>query len=195
MIEPIHPQPDPQQQPLIRTTPACRSRKPLWIALAATVGVLTVVGATVGVTLAATSDPPATPAAQPLSAWDREQQAAAQPNVATDEGTVVVDEPTSGPTLNPALVELTYKVTDKQCFGSAGCNVSIKLQLGYGGPDLASDETWEVTYQVKGDDDGPIIGTFEVTGQEYTVPTESLSTASKNTKISVEVTDVDKQGI
>jgi hypothetical protein len=66
--------------------------------------------------------------------------------------------------------------------------------MAYGGPALSEDDTWEVTYQVSGDEDGPIIGTFEVTGTSYEVQEESLSTRSRNTKVGVEVTDVEKVG-
>lgn len=102
---------------------------------------------------------------------------------------------TGGPTLVASAIELTPKVIDKQCFGSAGCNVSIKVQMSYGGPDLSPDDTFAVTYQVTGDESGPIIGTFEVTGSQYTEQEESLSTRSSKTKISIKVTGVEKVGI
>ncbi|BCY13187.1 hypothetical protein L3i22_082750 [Actinoplanes sp. L3-i22] len=85
---------------------------------------------------------------------------------------------------------MTPKITKKQCFGSAGCNVRIKVEVGYDGPTLSEDDTWEVTYQVIGDESGPIVGTFELTGTKYDQDEISLSTKSSTTKISVKVTDV-----
>lgn len=105
------------------------------------------------------------------------------------------EAPTVGPTPQVKDITLTVKVTDKQCFGLAGCNVDIKLDLGYVGPSLSPDDTFEVTYQVTGDESGPIIGTLELTGDQYTVPEHSLSTRSSRTKILVKVTGVDKVGI
>lgn len=90
---------------------------------------------------------------------------------------------------------LTPKITEKQCFGSAGCNVTLKVQVGYHGAPLSEDDTWEVTYEISGDESGPIIGSFETTGTTYDVRTEMLSTKSSKTKIAIKVTDVEKVGI
>ena len=76
-----------------------------------------------------------------------------------------------------------------------GCNVTLQVKMGYGGPDLSEDDTWAVTYRITGDESGPIIGTIEVTGDQYDVNTEILSTRSSKTKISIKVTDVEKVGI
>jgi hypothetical protein len=161
-------------------------------------GVVAVGTGIAGFALGATrqDENPSTSAAAPTppSSWDLEQQAnATQPDLTLDEGSTTAATP--GPTLDVSLIKLTPKVKDKQCFGSAGCNVTVKLDMAYDGPTLAEDETWEVTYELRGGEDGPTIGTFEVTGKSYTVPEESVSTPNKNTQLTVKVTDVEKRGL
>lgn len=101
---------------------------------------------------------------------------------------------TAGPTLEASAIKLTPKVVEKQCFGSAGCNVTVRIEMTYDGPDLSSDGTFEVTYDLTGDEDGSIIGTFEVTGSQYTQDEQTLSTKSSKTKLTVKVTRVDRTG-
>lgn len=91
--------------------------------------------------------------------------------------------------------ELTPKIRSKQCFGSAGCLVDVQIKVGYDGAPLSDDDTWQVTYELTGDESGPIIGSFEVTGSTYDENTESLSTKSSRTKIKIKVTDVEKVGL
>jgi hypothetical protein len=195
---------------------ARRRRTLAWAVPVAAVGALALVGGTVAATLHVTDARGAAAArsvdAQPTrapSAWELEQQ---QRNSSSDSGTSELGlpaalpdelpadlptepEPTYEPSLVAADIKLTPKVLEKNCFGSAGCNVKIKLRMTYSGPDLSPDDTFEVTYEVRGDEDGPVVGTFEVTGSEYSVPKELLSTRSNNTKISVKVTDVEKIGV
>lgn len=102
--------------------------------------------------------------------------------------------PAAGPILTTDNIELSLKTTEKQCFGSAGCIVKVKVEAGWDST-LSPDETWEVTYEITGDESGPIVGSFDVTGQQYDVNTENLSTKSKSTKIRIKVTSVDKLGI
>ncbi len=146
-------------------------------------GAVILVALTILGTLAIThrDKPKAAASPEAASAWDLEQ---AQPEPA--ETTTA-----PGPALSATDLTLTPKVTKKQCFGSAGCNVSIKVEVGYGGPALSEDDTWEVTYQVTGDESGPIVGTFELTGTKYDQDEISLSTKNSKTKISVKVTGVD----
>ncbi|GAB2594310.1 hypothetical protein Aab01nite_82810 [Paractinoplanes abujensis] len=86
--------------------------------------------------------------------------------------------PTVSPTLSLADLDLTPKVVKNQCFGSAGCSVLVKVEMGYGGTPLILDETWEVTYELTGDETGPIIGTFELAGSRYDQDEIHLSTRS-----------------
>lgn len=91
--------------------------------------------------------------------------------------------------------KLTPKITDKQCFGSAGCNVDLEVKVAYGGPPLSADDTWRITYQITGDESGPIIGSTDITGENYDLNEESLSTKNSKTKITIKVTDVEKRGL
>ncbi|MEU8242250.1 hypothetical protein AB0C07_28700 [Actinoplanes missouriensis] len=156
---------------------------------AAAVGLALAVSATLILTALAIRDadePQAAPATTtPTSAWEREQQALGEEPAETAEPTA---EP--GPTLSVSDLKLTPKVVKKQCFGSAGCNVSVKVEVGYDGPALSPDDTWEVTYEVTGDESGPIIGTFELAGERYDQNEISMSTRSSKSKIGIKVTDV-----
>ncbi|MFC8430899.1 hypothetical protein [Streptomyces sp. NPDC057253] len=124
------------------------------------------------------------------------------------------DKPTSGATtassvpdvdlVNPAT-EPTYsqvdadsfsidlRTTQRQCFGTAGCNVTVEPELTYLGSsgDLDPDAVYEITYEIHGDESGPVIQTAELTDQTSLSYKPSLiSTASASTELSVEITDV-----
>jgi hypothetical protein len=55
----------------------------------------------------------------------------------------------------PALADfaLAVKVTKKQCFGSAGCNVEFTIDLAYNGPALEPNSSWDVTFDLQGTED------------------------------------------
>jgi hypothetical protein len=93
------------------------------------------------------------------------------------------------------LIEL--KTKSRQCFGSAGCNVTVEpdLTLAVDSESIDPDAVYEITYEIHGDASGPVIETAELTDQTSLNYTPSLiSTASASTKISVEITDVAAQG-
>jgi hypothetical protein len=87
--------------------------------------------------------------------------------------------------------ELTIKTLEKQCFGSAGCNVTFRIELAYVGlesPDPTS--TYELTYEVQGGED-PLINTLTVTGDQYsTDESEFISTTSSDAELVAVVQDV-----
>jgi hypothetical protein len=170
MTRPVTPPPAPKTTWLVVTG----------LALALVIGVATVIGA-----LAINSRKSGAPAAPVTSAT-----ATATPAVVVDAETT----PTLGPTPSATDFELTPKTTEKQCFGTAGCSVTVKVEVGYEGPALSSDDTWEVTYELTGDESGPIIGSFELTGEQYDQNEVSMSTPSSKTKIKVKVTSVSKVG-
>lgn len=85
------------------------------------------------------------------------------------------------------------KILKKECFGSAGCNVTFRINPQLMSPlgMVAADTKLEVTYSVLGGDDGPKVNTFTSEGTRSNVDSEeSLSVASAKTKIVVKVTDV-----
>ncbi|GLY21626.1 hypothetical protein [Micromonospora sp. NBRC 101691] len=86
---------------------------------------------------------------------------------------------------------LKVKILRKQCFGTAGCNLTYRIDVAYrGAGDLDPDRTYEVTYQVKGAED-PIINTFEVTGDSASVQQEEMaSTERSGDTLTAVVTDV-----
>jgi hypothetical protein len=110
--------------------------------------------------------------------------------------------PSPSPSPDPVVrltkqdIELTLKTKEKQCFGSAGCNVTVQVRASLDGAvldALPSDGTWDVTYQISGDESGPIIGTFSVYGNgKYDVNEEFLSTPSANTPVDVKVVSVER---
>ena len=88
------------------------------------------------------------------------------------------------------------KVTERQCFGSAGCNVTVQIDPQYvGTQDLPNSGTISVTYEISGDTSGPIVGTFTVENSQasYDKSTD-MDTKSAHTKIAAKVTDVSYDG-
>jgi hypothetical protein len=110
--------------------------------------------------------------------------------------------PSPTPTTNPEPplqrqdIELSLKTTEKQCFGSAGCLISVKIEVSVPAGIVAAfppDGQWDVTYQITGDESGPIIGTLSIYGNgKYDVNEENLSTKSENTPVRVKVLDVER---
>jgi hypothetical protein len=100
-------------------------------------------------------------------------QRAAEP-AAVDPVTEDVPAPVYTPKV--ADFELTAKVTSKECFGSAGCNVEFEPNLGYAGPALDEAVTWRLIYEAHGVEDGPLVGTIEVTGDDYQTDSEFVGT-------------------
>jgi hypothetical protein len=144
----------------------------------------------------------ASPGAEPTTAAAAQQRSYPDEDGSTPFTLPPTTQPTATPPTTAAVaaslstdaLTLTPKVVKKQCFGSAGCNVSIKIEVGYDGPPLSEDDTWEVTYEVTGDESGPIIQSFELVGERYDQDEISMSTKSSKTKISAEVTDVSEAG-
>jgi hypothetical protein len=124
---------------------------------------------------------------------------AAAPKTSTNEDSA---QETSSPSPSPAGnltksdIELSLKTTQRQCFGSAGCNVTVEVRASVDQlvlDALPADGTWDVTYQISGDESGPIIGTFSLYGNgKYDVNEEFLSTPSENTPVRVKALDVER---
>jgi hypothetical protein len=91
---------------------------------------------------------------------------------------------------------LTLKTTHKQCFGSAGCNVTVEPNLMYASMiPLDPDSTISITYEVHGDESGLVVETMELTSQDQlSYKPVSISTASSSTKVYAKVTDVQISG-
>jgi hypothetical protein len=87
--------------------------------------------------------------------------------------------------------KLSLKVLSSQCFGEAGCNVTYRIKVGYTGQPLDPDQTYEVTYEVRGGESGPQVNTLTVSGTDVTTDKEEIiSTSSTHYRLTVRVTDV-----
>lgn len=123
--------------------------------------------------------------------------------VASSSSTAVALSPTAEPTIPdeavseepipeetspyvpvPSDFDLTVKIRSKQCFGSAGCNITFRILVAYSGPPLDPSITYDVTYRVTGDESGPQINTLQVTGDQSSVDAEEIaSTSSSSVKL------------
>lgn len=107
-------------------------------------------------------------------------------------------EPEPDPEPEPEFYEptaddfaLAIKELERQCFGSAGCNVTFRIELTslYTGQ-LDPSKTYELTYEIEGGED-PLLNTLELTGEEYLTDSEErIGTASSDAELSAVVTDV-----
>ena len=89
----------------------------------------------------------------------------------------------------PEAFTIGITLLEKKCFGSAGCNVTFRIDPTYTG--TGSVEDVEVTYEVVGGED-PLINTFTVdsAGTASFPEQESIQTASEGTELSVQVLSV-----
>ncbi len=98
------------------------------------------------------------------------------------------------PTPKPSDFTLRLKTLSKQCFGNAGCNITYRVQASWSAS-LDPAQTYEVSYEVRGAEDGPILGTIDVTGDQYETEDENMAgTTGKGKKLSVVVTGVEGVG-
>lgn len=112
---------------------------------------------------------------------------AATPDIAAPDPEPVFDE------IDADSFTIDLRTTERQCFGSAGCNVTVEPDLTYLGDTegIDPDAVYEITYEIRGDESGPVIETAELTDRTSLNYSESMiSTASSGTKLSVEITDV-----
>ncbi|WP_020140004.1 hypothetical protein [Streptomyces sp. 351MFTsu5.1] len=121
---------------------------------------------------------------------------AAASSVTDDDPVAPFAEPDPGPTypqVDADSFSIDLRTTQRQCFGSAGCNVTVEPELTYLGSssDLDPDAVYEITYEIHGDESGPVIQTAELTNQTSLSYRPSLiSTASASTELSAEITDI-----
>lgn len=88
---------------------------------------------------------------------------------------------------------IELRTTERHCFGSAGCNVTVEPEVTYVGDsaDLDPEAVYEITYEIHGDEDGAVLETMELTDQtELSYTPSVVSTESSGTKVTVEITDV-----
>lgn len=88
--------------------------------------------------------------------------------------------------------ELTLKITEKQCFGSAGCNVGTKVSVSYVGIEDLEDlpSNIDITFDIKGGED-PYTATIEMEDGKYSPDTALIQTKSSKSKLTVKITAVE----
>lgn len=120
----------------------------------------------------------------------------ATPGGSFSPATQQVDVP-SAPAPTPAAVMptagdfgITMKTTSKDCFGSAGCLVTVQPAIAYhGSPDITT-LSCEITYSVTGGKDGDSVATLHATGTAFPQIDTMIQTPSSKTKVSATITDV-----
>lgn len=92
--------------------------------------------------------------------------------------------------------EVTLKILTKDCFGTAGCNVTYRPILAQHQPAGSFDPsiTYDVTYTVRGGDDGAQTDTLYVTGDVHEAPNDGMAqTGSAGAKLTAVVTAVEAE--
>lgn len=116
---------------------------------------------------------------------------------ATDVATAAAASPT--PTYDQVTAKsftIKLKTTSRQCYGSAGCNLTVEPHLTYLGDSEGIDPNavYEITYEIHGDESGPVIETAKLTDRtSLNFRPSTISTTSADTNVSVEITDVTAQ--
>lgn len=89
-------------------------------------------------------------------------------------------------------LSLTVKITEKACFGSAGCNVDYSIRVAKANPLATLPEQCEVTYEVRGLED-PQVGTLTLANDgKYTQDdSQSGQTPRSSTKLTAKITDLE----
>ena len=90
----------------------------------------------------------------------------------------------------PADFKVGISILRKQCFGSAGCNVTYRIAPEYSGPSLTDAQFFTVTYIVQGGED-LILGSFAMHGNMASVHPEDFTSVPRSaSKLTVTVTEV-----
>lgn len=159
---------------------------PLWVLLLTAVIGLGV-GAAIGEsdngdtdeTAVATGDNTERPAASvnnktPLTSEQATTTTKAQPTTTTTELVTTTTLPPYDP--QPADFEIAIVETERSCFGSAGCNITYRIEAAYVGErPMRQPARYTVVYEVRGGDDLQTKN-FEVRGDQYEFSTEMIGT-------------------
>lgn len=97
---------------------------------------------------------------------------------------------TTAPYDDPRPEDFTIEVIvlSESCFGSAGCNVTFEIEVGWL-VRLDPSVTYQLTYEVTGSDYGTSTDTVDITGDEYEVPFEAI-TSTPNAGVDLTATPV-----
>ncbi|MFJ3338892.1 hypothetical protein [Streptomyces sp. NPDC086766] len=129
-----------------------------------------------------------------VSTDSKPTSAASAPAAPAEDPTEAIEDAQQTYNDSPTLKDfaLTLKTTEKQCFGSAGCNITVEPNLSYlSVTSLDPEKTLSITYEIHGDESGPVIQTMELAEQDQlTYDPVSISTTSRSTKVTAKITDV-----
>ncbi|MBD3924295.1 hypothetical protein IEZ26_06650 [Nocardioides cavernae] len=96
-----------------------------------------------------------------------------------------------GAALAPRNIKLGVRVRSKECFGSAGCLVTVQIDPSYVGNQDVTTGSWEMTYELRGVEDGPVIEIMTLEDGTFSFPEEQdVSTTSSSSPITAVVTEV-----
>jgi len=114
-------------------------------------------------------------------------------DVPEDEGGGPTDPAMSGGhALAPRNIKIGLKVRSKECFGSAGCNLEVQIDPNYVGDQDLSNGSWDITYEIRGGEDGPVVETMTLEDGTFSFPeSQSVSTSSTSTQLTAVATSVD----
>lgn len=126
-----------------------------------------------------------------------EPDASASTPTAVEVEEVEVEPPSPTPSPTPVVplptdFTLTVTVLEKQCFGSAGCNLTVRLGTPtYIGPVLSEDQEFTVVYNLLGGEQGPQTNSFTLRGSTMNYDAEEfIQTTSSRSVVTAKVTQV-----
>lgn len=110
----------------------------------------------------------------------------------SDSSSAPFSSPSMAPAFEPTVDDFNVEVSVKEqaCFGSAGCNLTLRTEPDYVGSGFPVG-TWEVTYEINGIEDAPLIRSFELQGDQIAFDDEArVSVPDDSPDINIEITDV-----
>jgi hypothetical protein len=121
---------------------------------------------------------------------------AASSAVTAPPATSASASPSATVTLSPDNLDLKVKILEKECFGSAGCNVTYQIKVSsYDGPDDVGDQRFRVVYEVRGGEDGPQVNNMTFTGDSYEYDQEETISTRPHPHLTARVTDVIEEDV
>jgi hypothetical protein len=102
----------------------------------------------------------------------------------------------TGVSLSPNDFTLKVRILQKECFGSAGCNITFQIKVAeYGGPDDLGEQRFRVVYEVRGGEDGPQTNNLIFEGDSYSYDEEEMiQTSSSSRRLTAKVVEVVEEG-
>lgn len=83
------------------------------------------------------------------------------------------------------------KILEKQCFGSAGCNIIYRIEPAYLGDPTQLSREYTVVYEVTGGEDGPQVNNFVVDSEGFRFQKEERTgTSSSGATLKAKATSV-----